>query len=208
MRSLKKMISASALAVLVVASGAGAAAAAAGPAHQAHAAGVRLRGGHTTVVTGRGIAAALLSNGIVPLAVAPGSQTVRLPKSGPAAELSFPVTGGRVSLHPLGATIDHRGGILFVNTRNGKDIEVSNFIISLRHGDLTGIVNGNPKVRVVILRLHLAHVRLNVHRHAVTASRIGLTLSGTAAKALDAALGTSLFTPGLALGTASTTVRI
>jgi hypothetical protein len=47
-----------------------------------------------------------------------------------------------------------------------------------------------------------------VHRQAITASGIGLSLSATAAKALDAALGTTVFTAALALGTATTTVRV
>jgi len=208
MRRLKRMISVSALAALAIAGSAATAAAVPGHVHPARAAGVPLRGGRTSVTTGDGIAAALLANGIVPLAAAPGSQTLLLPASGPAAEFSFPVTGGRVSLSPLGGNIDHRGGILFYNTKNGKDIEVSDFIISLGKADLTGIVNGNPGARVVIFSLSLAHAKLSVHRHWVTASGIGVTLSATAASALDAALGTAVFTPGLAVGTATTTLRV
>jgi hypothetical protein len=41
----------------------------------------------------------------------------------------------------------------------------------------------------------------------VQASGIVVTLTKTAASALDATLGTSLFTPGLKLGTASTVLR-
>jgi hypothetical protein len=208
MRSLKRVISASALAVLVMAGGAATAAAASAQPHATSTAKVRLHGGHTSVTTGKGIATALLGSGIVPLATAPGSQTLRSLASGPAAEFSFPVTGGRVSLSPLAGNIDHDGGIFFYNTKNGKDIEVSNFIISLRQADLTGIVNGNPKARVVIFWLHLAHARLSVHGHQVTASRIGVSLSATAASALDAALGTTIFTPGLKVGTARTTLRV
>jgi hypothetical protein len=208
MRTLKRVISASTLAVVVIAGSTAAAVAASAHVHSAQTAGVRLRGGHTSVTTGKGIATAMLSNGIVPLATAPGSQTLRLPGSGPAAEFSFPVTGGRVRLSPLAGSINHDGGILFYNTRNGKDIAVSNFSISLRHADLTGIVNGNPKVRVVVFWLNLTHARLTVRGHRVTASRIGVSLSTAAAGALDAALGTTIFTPGLAVGSATTTVRI
>ena len=113
---------------------------------------------------------------------------------------TFPVTGGRVTLSPLGGTIDHRGGILFLNVKNGKKIEVSRFTIDLTHADLTGIVNGNPQARVPLFRLDLSHARLAAGKHIVTARGIGLTLTAAAAKALNAALGTKLFSAGLKLG--------
>ena len=120
---------------------------------------------------------------------------------------TFPVTGGRVTLSPLGGTIDHRGGILFLNLKNGNKIKVSSFTIDLTHADLTGIVNGNPKARVPLFRLDLSHARLAAGKHIVTAGGIGLTLTAAAAKALNAALGTKLFSAGLKLGTASTLLR-
>ena len=168
---------------------------------------VQLRGGATTVTTAPGIAPALLKNGVAPLAIAPGSQSVIVPKSGPAARFTFPVTGGSVSLHPLGGKIDHAGGILFANLTNGKTIEVSQFTIDLAHADLTGIVNGNPKVRVPLFNLGLSHAKLTAGKHIVTAKGIGVMLTSAAAKALNAALGTRLFSAGLKLGTASTMLR-
>jgi hypothetical protein len=171
------------------------------------AAAVRLRGGATSVTTAPGIALALLKNGIVPIATSPGSQSLQFPSSGPAVRLTFPVTGGRVSLSPLGGSIRHRGGILFFNAANGKQIQVSNFIISLTHGNLTGIVNGNPAARVPLFNLVLAHAKITVCKHVVIARGIGLTLTKVAATALNATLGTSLFSAGLKLGTASTVLR-
>ena len=171
------------------------------------AAGVHLRGGATAVTTAPGVAPALLKNGIVPLASWPGSQSVRFLKSGPEVRFAFPVTGGRVTLNPLGGTIDHRGGILFINLKNGKKIEVSRFTIDLTHADLTGIVNGNPKARVPLFRLDLSHAKLAAGKHIVTAAGIGLKLTSAAAKALNATLGTKLFSAGLKLGTAKTLLR-
>ena len=171
------------------------------------AAGVHLRGGATAVTTAPGIAPALLKNGIVPLATAPGTESVVLPKSGPAVRFTFPVTGGSVSLSPVGGKIDHAGGILFANVTNGKTIQVSQFTINLSRGNLTGIVNGNPKARVPLFSLDLSHAKLTVGKHTVTARGIGLKLTSAAAKALNAALGTKLFSAGLKLGTAGTLLR-
>jgi hypothetical protein len=175
---------------------------------QTAAAGVELRGGATAVTTAPGIAAALLKNRIVPHATRPGRESVLSFKSGPAVRFTFPVTGGRVTLSPLGGKISHRGGILFVNKNNGKKIKVSRLVIDLTHADLTGIVNGNPRARVPLLRLDLSHAKLVACKHAVVARGIGLKLTSTAAKALNAALGTKLFSAGLKLGTARTLLRL
>ena len=208
MRGLRYLAAATAVTGLLAGSGATAASAAtAQPAGAQAAAAVHLRGGATAVTTAPGIAPALLKNGIVPLATWPGSQSLRFPESGPAVRFAFPVTGGRVTLNPLGGKIRHRGGILFLNVKNGKKIEVSRFTVNLTHADLTGIVNGNPKARVPLFRLDLSHAKLAAGKHIVTARGIGLKLTSVAAKALNAALGTKLFSAGLKLGTAKTLLR-
>jgi hypothetical protein len=208
MRGFRYLAAATAVTGLLAGSGVTAASAAtAQPTGTQAAAAVHLRGGATAVTTAPGIAPALLKNGIVPLATWPGSQSLRFPKSGPAVRFAFPVTGGRVTLNPLGGTIHHRGGISFFNVKNGKKIEVSRFTIDLTHADLTGIVNGNPKARVPLFRLDLSHAKLAAGKHIVTARGIGLKLTSAAAKALNAALGTKLFSAGLKLGTAKTLLR-
>jgi hypothetical protein len=165
---------------------------------------VSLTGGATTVTTAPGVAPALLSNGIVPLAIWPASQSVQPAAGGSAVRLRFPVTGGHLTLNPLAGQIGHSGGILFLNARTGREIEVSQFIIDLTHADLTGVVNGNPGARVALFNLDLSHATLVAGHHTVQAGGIVLTLTSGAATALDAALGTKLFRAGLKLGTAST----
>ena len=208
MRTFQRLATAITAAALLTLSAAAAAPAA--MAHQAtgHATKVQVRGGHTTVITAPGIAAALLSHHIVPSAIAPGTEHVRHPSSGVAVKFRFPVTGGHVSLNPLAGRIRHSGGILFSDPKTGKKIAVSNFTISLTHGVLTGIVNGDPHARVPLFRLGLAHAVLKVHGHWVTARGIVLRLTKTAAKALDATFSTSLFKAGLVIGTAATKIHV
>jgi hypothetical protein len=209
MRGLRYLAAAAAITGLLTGSAVTAASAATsrGAPAAGGAAGVHLRGGTTAVTTAPGVASALLQNGIVPRATWPGSERVLHGKNGPAVRFAFPVTGGLVSLSPLGGNVYHEGGIVFRNTRNGKTIEVSQFSIDLTHGDLTGIVNGNPAARVPLFRLDLSHAGLAMGRHLVKARGIVLTLTSAAAKALDAALGTRLFSAGLELGTARTVLR-
>jgi hypothetical protein len=73
---------------------------------------------------------------------------------------------------------------------------------------LTGIVNNDAHARVKVFNLDFSHARIHIHGHSVTASGIGLILSAGAAHALDAALGTTVFTPGLKVGSARTSLHI
>jgi len=203
MRALKRLAAVTATAGLLLVP---AAAASASAARTAAPSWVTLRGGVTRVTTAPGIAPALIKNGIIPIATWPGRERLRY-RGGVAAQFSFPVTGGRVSLSPLAGSVRHAGGILFIDAATGKSIKVSRFTINLHEGDLTGIVNGNPKARVAIFRLGLKHAKLAAAAHSVRATGIVLRLTKTAAGALNASLGTSLFSGGLKFGTAATTLR-
>jgi hypothetical protein len=208
MRTFQRLATAITAAALLTLSAAAAAPAATAGQATGHTARVPVRGGHTTVTTAPGIAAALIGHHIIPSAISPGTERVRHTASGVVVTFCFPVTGGRVSLNPLGGRIRHRGGILFSGLRNGTKIAVSNFTISLTRQVLTGIVNGNPHARVPLFRLGLAHAVLKVHGHWVAARGIVLRLTRTAANALDATFGTTLFKAGLVIGTAATKFRI
>jgi hypothetical protein len=204
----KRLATAASVAALFLGCGAGLASASTTSAHpQCPVSTVRLTGGQTSVTTAPGIAAALLGHGIVPLATLPGTEGASTGKSGIAVTFAFPVTGGSVNLKQLTGTIGHSGGIVFIAPATGKQLAVSDFVINLKQKVLTAIVNGNPKERVPLLSLSLASATVVASRHAVRVSGIVTRLTKTAASALDATFGTSLFTPGLELGTASTLVR-
>jgi hypothetical protein len=205
MRMFKRVAIVATMAGLVagpVAAASSASASTASPSSQ-----VRLTGGETTVTTAPGIATALLSNGIVPVATLPGTEGASIGGGGVAVQFSFPVTGGWLNAGKLTGTIWHKGGILFADVPAGKQILVSDFVISVHQGVLTAEVNGSSATRVPLLKLSLAHATIHKGWHWIKISGIGLTLTGTAASALDATFGTSLFQPGLKLGTASTVLR-
>jgi hypothetical protein len=168
---------------------------------------VRLTGGETTVTTAPGIATTLLGHGIVPVATLPGTEGASIGGGGVAVRFAFPVTGGWLNAGKLTGTIWHKGGILFADVPAGKQLLVSDFVISVRQGVLTAEVNGSSKTRVPLFKLSLAHAVIHKGWHSIKISGIGLTLTGTAASALNATFGTSLFQPGLKLGTASTVLR-
>jgi hypothetical protein len=211
MRMFKRLAMTASVAALLIGGAAGAAGAASASTASARPQNpvsvTRLTGGQTTLTTAPGIAAALLGHGIVPLAVLPGVSGVGASKSGIAVAFAFPVTGGSVNLRQLTGTIGHRGGIDFIAPATGKSLVVSSFVINLKQKVLTAIVNGNPKARVPLLSLSLASAKIVAGKHTVRISGIVARLTKTAASALDATFGTSLFTPGLELGTAGTLLK-
>jgi hypothetical protein len=176
------------------------------PAAAEAAAPTRLVGGTTTVTTGPGIAATLLRNGILPLATPPGRQSFGYDR-GLTTSFSFPVTGGAVDLTTLAGTIEHRGGIVFVNVRNGKKLKVSDFVIDTTTGVLTGRVNATS-TRVPVFQLDLSAATVNARGNQVKVGNIDVRLTGVAAGALNSALGTSVFAEGLDIGTARTALRV
>jgi hypothetical protein len=209
MRMFKRLAVAAAVAGVFLGSAAGVASAAPASVHKQCSTGssVHLTGGQTSVVTAPGLAATLLGHGIVPLATLPGTEGGAIGKNGIAVTFAFPVTGGSVNLTQLTGTIGHSGGILFIDAATGKKIIVSDFVINLKQKVLTAIVNGNAKARVPLLSLSLASAKIVAGKHTVRISGIVARLTKTAASALDATFGTSLFTPGLELGTAGTLLK-
>lgn len=201
MRAFMRIAAVTAAAGLFLAPAVGAASAAAtNPApHLTH-----VLGGTTKVTTAPAVTKALLSNGIVPIATSPGTSS--LTASG-GLRFAFPVTSGSVGLVPPSGHINHAGGILFFKSVS-KNLKISSFRISLASRTLSAkvAISGNP--RVPIFKLDLSHAVVHHTLHSVTVSNIGLKLTAPAAAALDAALATTAFTPGLKIGTGSTTLHI
>jgi Htaa len=167
----------------------------------------RLTGGTTTVTTGPGVAGTLLRAGILPVATPPGRQSFSVGRRGLVTSFSFPVTGGAVDLTTLAGTIKHRGGIVFVNLRNGKRLSVSDFVIDTTTGTLTGRVN-RTSTRVPVFTLDLSAATVSANGHQVKVGNIDVRLTAVAAGALNQTLGTSVFTGGLDIGTARTSLRV
>jgi hypothetical protein len=191
---------------LVAAAVAASALAAAAP---ASAATVRLDGVRTTLTTSPSTTAALIANGIVPLPANGTTFWATFDRYGFRLSYRFPISGGSVDAGTLAGRIAHRGGIRFVNLRNGKSLTVSRFTIDVDAApDLTALVNGDPNARASILDLDLSNAVIRKPLPYVTVANVHARLTATAATALNAALGTKLFAPGLELGTARVVAHV
>jgi hypothetical protein len=206
MRALLRIAAVTTATGLLLAPVAGAASASASHPAVTHAATVHVRGGTTSLTTVPGLGGALIAASIVPFATAPGTESLVGSTSNPQFKFSFPVTGGQVNPSRLHGSIKHRGGILFVNTSNGDAVKVSRLTINLTHRRLSGVVS-TLGVRVVLAKLSFAHAKVRVRSHSVKVRRIGARLTTAAATALNTALGTTLFTPGMKIATVATLVR-
>jgi hypothetical protein len=164
-------------------------------------------GGQTTVTTPPDLAETLIEHGIVPLATLPATQGAVTGTGGLAEEFTFPVTPSVIGLDHLTGTVNHGGGILLISPTTAKTIAFSDFVINIKDRLLTALVNGNPKRRVALLSLSLANATITVGRNFVTASGIVVSLTSTAASALDARFSTSLFRTGLEFGTVTTLLK-
>ncbi len=171
-----------------------------------HATSVHLRGGTTSLTTVSGLAEALLQGNIVTFATTPGTETLLGSTVDPQIKFTFPITGGRVNPSRLTGSIKHRGGILFISTSSFQAIKLSKFIISLTHHRLSAIVSALNE-RVTVAKLSFSHARVRIGRHRVRVSRIGVHLTTDGANALDNALNTTAFTPGMKIATATTSPR-
>jgi hypothetical protein len=142
-----------------------------------------LASGTTTLKLDRSAARALDAGGVRVTPVSPAR-----------AGVSFPVTGG--SLDGARGTIEHSGGLRF--SAGGKSLTARSFTVKLaRRATLTARVGS---ARVTLLNLDTSRARVTRSGLDTRISRVRVALTATAARALNATLGTHLFRAGLELG--------
>jgi hypothetical protein len=159
-------------------------------------------GGSTTLTTDPATTAALVGAGIAPTPA--GRATAAA--SGASVAFTFPVTGGFVNLQNLGGKVWHAGGITFTNTATGAAVTVSRFVIDTRAAQLTALLERSRGTRTSILDLNLSGVTVTPGPSGVVVGNVTASLTSGAASALNAALGTSVFSAGLTIGTAEATL--
>ena len=166
---------------------------------------VTLAGATTSVTSSPGVTAALLRAGILPLPVGGATERLVIQQGGLGVQAGFRVSGGSVDPESLAGTVEHRGGLVFVNLARLKSVTVSDFRIVIDDDPrlIATKVNGAAaELRVFDLDLS----KINVKRGANGISISGITpvFTADAAAALNAALATSVFSGGLVFGTGQT----
>ena len=180
-----------------------AAIAVAGPAGAAAAPTVQLDGVRTTLWTDPATTKVLLANKIVPLPTRGTGVDVKWtsPARPSATASRSPVAQSMPRRWRVGSTTP--AGSSSPTSPTARTLSLTRFRIVIdAHPHLTAIVNGDPKVRVSILRLDLSKATVAKPLPYVRVGNVGAYLNSTAAGALNNALGVSFFAPGIKLGTA------
>lgn len=145
-----------------------------------------------------------LVSALTTLKVAPSPVFPAILRQGIAA---FPITSGELDLANAKAEVLHSGG-LRLSTAD-TSVELTQFIIDTTSPSgavLTGLVKvgGNVVGRLPLFSVALPAVQLPLPAvRRLVLSNVGLTLTGTAAQALNASFGVSAFSAGIPVGTAT-----
>ena len=164
----------------------------------AKAATFNLAGGETQVVLSSGFVSALGSLGVTPAAVGPATL-----RKGVAA---FPITYGLVDLTNTLVEVNHVGGLSL--TAGSTVVELLDFEIEVLNSSpvLTGIVTVNGAIagRIPLFTIASIGSVYQPNKETLSIQGVALTLSSTAAAALNSVFNVTAFTSGFSIGTAST----
>jgi len=136
---------------------------------------------------------------IVGLGVTPG---VIGPATLDGTTARFPITGGSAALDLSAATVTHSGGLSL--TKGSTVVSLTDFDIRVGSGapQLFASLNGDAD-KVAILDLDLSALQPTVSGRSITLAGVVAKLTQGAADALNAAFGTTAFSAGLTVGTAT-----
>ena len=108
----------------------------------------------------------------------------------------FPVTGGNLKpTDPSTGVIKHSGGLKF--QKGKRKLVAKKFVIKVANGVVVAKVGGG---NVRLLTVDLSKAKISREDYGINVSRVGLSLTGAAAKALNKTLKTKAFKKGLRLG--------
>lgn len=158
---------------------------------------VDIDGGNTALTVASGTLKVLTDNGVKVTPIKGASASGRT--------FRFPITDGDVDGTTLAGPIKHSGGLQFA--AGGKTLRVQDFVIDAGKGVLTARVSGTH-TRIPLLHLSLENAHISKGRTTIIVSNVHASLSGTAAAALNKKFDVSVFTKGLAIGTAKVTAKL
>lgn len=170
-------------------------------------------GGNTQVTLSNEFVGALTALGITPSAEFPGRLA--------AGRATFPVDAGEFDAGTAKGEIIHTGGLNL--TRGGTTVTIATFTIDTigTQPTLTGIVKANDSIvgRIPLFNLSLPALTLPIRPvqfppplapqfGQVLIPGVGVTLTATAAAALNDAFGVTAFAAGIPIGTAVANVFV
>jgi len=144
--------------------------------------------GSTTLKLDKPIAKVLKQNGVKVVPIKPAGV-----KGG---GISFPVTGGNLDPATAAGTIRHSGGLRF--QAGGTKLAAKKFVVKTGKGNVLRATVGGGQVN--LLKVDLKRAKVTRPGFGINVSRVGVSLTGAAAKALNTTFGVKLFKKNLRLG--------
>lgn len=155
----------------------------------------QVKGGKTSLKLNSGVAKALSANGVAVSPVKPAKV-----KKGAVV---FPVTGGKINPNTYASKIRHSGGLKF--KAGGTSLVARSFVVKTgKSNRLTAKVG---KGRVNLLNLNLSKARIKQNGKKIRVGRVGVSLTGVAANALNQTFGVHLFQKNMRIGRVGVDVR-
>jgi hypothetical protein len=161
---------------------------------------VTIEAGRTTVTLADSFVSALGSLGVTPGTVSPTELK--------GARVNFPITGGAFDLDTALGQVVHSGGLTL--TAGSTEVRLQSFIIDTTGSAplITGLVVVDNKLvgRVPLFNLSLPNgitLPIKPNHNVFKEEGIGVTLTATAASALNSAFHVSALTGGFEIGTAN-----
>jgi hypothetical protein len=158
----------------------------------------QLAGGRTSVWLSHDFVDALVTLGVSPSAISPGSLSLR------RGLVRYPIPAGVIDLDTLKGDVFHSGGLAL--EAGGTKVSLYNFVISTTGSTpvLTGIaaVNGNIVDRIPLFDLALTKDPRVTRWGGLRLGAVDVTLNPVAAETLNAVFGIEAFSGGFPIGTA------
>ncbi|MFA9400540.1 MAG: hypothetical protein ACERKT_05460 [Acidobacteriota bacterium] len=155
----------------------------------------QIKGGDTALKLNSGVAKALTANGVAVSPVKPAKV-----KKGAVV---FPVTGGKINPKTAASTIRHSGGLRF--QAGGKSLVAKSFTVKTGKSNKLSAKVGKSRVNLLNLNLSKAKVKQNGNR--IRIGRVGVSLTGAAANALNQTFGVHLFQSNMRIGRVGVDIR-
>jgi hypothetical protein len=116
----------------------------------------------------------------------------------------FPISGGQIVAAKFAGTINHSGGLTI--RHDGKTVTLRRFVMNTDTKHLTATVGGRS---LSVFDVILASLERASEPHGiVVATNVELTMTSTAATALNSGLGVTTFKGGQPFGVASLIVAV
>lgn len=158
---------------------------------RAHLSQLVLTAGYTALTADPATVRALEADGVT-------LSPLRGTRVGRRGDVILPLVSGLVERTTLVGRIRHAGGLVF--RKGDREVAIANFDIDVtRAPSLTALTAAG---RLTMADVVLPDAPPDVDGDRMTVDGVGLTLTADAARALNRALGTTVFAPGVSLGTA------